>query len=143
MIHAATQAIADYFDTVNIRYDIEERPKHSEVDAGFRGDVLDRALVRFISSDEDMDVSVRVFNYGGFEVTDSNRAAMLRACNTSNNKYRFVKFTVDTDDTINVEYDFPVETDPESIGPVCKEIFHRMMDILDKCYRYFRDANNE
>lgn len=144
MIYPATQAISDFFEEKanqgkRVQFEVSDDERSSEVDVG----ILGHGRVRFISRDNDMDVSVRLFNYGDFRVNESNREGMLRACNRSNNEYRFVKFTVDTDDTINVEYDFPVETDPESIGVVCWEIYKRMEDILDKCYHFFRDADGD
>lgn len=51
-----------------------------------------------------------------------------------------MKFYLDTDGDINVEYDFPVHSPDNSIGEMAFEIFVRMMQILDSEYSIFMKA---
>ena len=86
--------------------------------------------IRFISKDNDNDVSVRVF--GLLRVDDDQMARILPALNELNVKYRFVKFCCDGDGDVNVEYDYPVN----SISPAAsaKEMVIRFTQIIDDAY---------
>lgn len=64
----------------------------------------------------------------------------MEACNALNHKIRYVKFYLDTDGDINVEYDFPVHSPDDGIGEMAFEIFVRMMQILDSEYSIFMKA---
>ena len=57
-----------------------------------------------------------------------------------NLKVRFLKFVMDADGDINVEYDFPVRSGDECIGEMVFEIFVRAMSILDNEYGIFMKA---
>ena len=86
--------------------------------------------IRFISKDNDNDVSVRVF--GLLRVDDDQKARILPALNELNVKYRFVKFCCDGDGDVNVEYDYPVNC----ISPAAsaKEMVIRFTQIIDDAY---------
>ena len=64
----------------------------------------------------------------------------MEACNVLNHKIRYMKFYLDTDGDINVEYDFPVHSPDNGIGEMAFEIFVRMMQILDSEYSIFMKA---
>ena len=86
--------------------------------------------IRFISKDDDNDVSVRVF--GLVRVETEEKPRILAALNELNVKYRFVKFCCDNDGDVNVEYDYPVN----SISPAAsaKEMVIRFTQIIDEAY---------
>ncbi len=152
MMFAATKAIKNHLDHVQFGSDSgileinaweHYEPERSEVDVRVVVRGAGPGTVRFLSYNNNMDVSVRLFNYGRIKVDDNNREAMLRACNRANDEYRFLKFTVDTDDTINVEYDFPFYTDPESVGPLSEEILRKILNICAKTYQYFNNEDDD
>lgn len=60
--------------------------------------------------------------------------------NEYNNKYRFLKFVLDADNDINVEYDLPVSTGDDCLGEMAFEIFIRTIQILDEGYILFVKA---
>lgn len=64
----------------------------------------------------------------------------MEACNMLNHKIRFMKFCLDAEGNINVEYDFPTHSPDEDIGEMAFEIFVRMMQILDSEYSIFMKA---
>ena len=64
----------------------------------------------------------------------------MEACNVLNHKIRYMKFYLDTDGDINVEYDFPVHSPDNGIGEMAFEIFVCMMQILDSEYSIFMKA---
>ena len=86
--------------------------------------------IRFISKDNDNDVSVRVF--GLVRVETEEKPRILAALNELNVKYRFVKFCCDNDGDVNVEYDYPVNC----ISPAAsaKEMVIRFTQIIDDAY---------
>lgn len=72
-------------------------------------------IMRFISRDNGNDVAARIFGL----ITNTpkeKRARVMEACNVLNHKIRYMKFYLDTDGDINVEYDFPVYSPDNGIG---------------------------
>ena len=86
--------------------------------------------IRFINTDDDNDTAVRVF--GLIHVNEDARPRVLKACNAVNRKFRYVKFVLDDDGDVNVEYDFPViGSNPATSA---REMVIRFADIVDKAY---------
>lgn len=86
--------------------------------------------IRFISTDNDNDVAVRVYSL--VSVEESKRANVLTAINKLNRKYRFVKFNMDDDGDVNVEYDYLVN-DPDPSASAM-ELIIRLVKIIDDTY---------
>lgn len=51
-------------------------------------------------------------------VTDDKIGEMMKAIRKCNKRYRFVKFTLDEEQDVNIEYDFPFGIDDASLGKV-------------------------
>ena len=81
----------------------EENEKSSEVWLQFPVKNGGNYRIKFISTDNDNDVAVRVF--GLLRVDDTQKAKILEALNALNVKYRYVKFCCDNDGDVNIEYD--------------------------------------
>lgn len=64
----------------------------------------------------------------------------METCNILNNTMRYVKFYIDDDGDVNVEYDFPCRLSDDCVGEVAYEMFHRLMAILDGEYSIFMRA---
>ena len=86
--------------------------------------------ILFISSDNDNDVSVRVFSL--LSVEEEQQAKVLLAINMLNSKYRFVKFVLDDDGDVNLEYDYLVH-DPDPAASA-EEILYRIVNLVDDVY---------
>lgn len=43
---------------------------------------------------------------------------MMKAIRKCNKRYRFVKFTLDEEQDVNIEYDFPFGIDDASLGKI-------------------------
>ena len=54
--------------------------------------------------------------------------------NSLNAKYRFVKWVLDKDGDIHVEFDMPSGTPPVILGDLALEVFLRMVKIADDAY---------
>ena len=86
--------------------------------------------IRFISTDDDNDVAVRVFSMA--TVDAGQQGKILPVLNKLNAKYRFVKFVMDKDGDINLEYDYLLRCpDPAASA---KEVIIRIVKIVDEAY---------
>ncbi len=127
----ATKAIYDELTKEeNLKVFVEEDEDRSYVWLQFGIKNGGSYRIRFISNDDDNDVSVRV--YGLLSVEGEQKEKVFPALNTLNNKYRFVKFVMDDDGDINIEYDFTVR----SVAPEksAEEIVIRIVKIVDEAY---------
>lgn len=86
--------------------------------------------IRFISRDDDNDVAVRVFGMVTIDEDDWNK--VLPAINKLNAKYRYVKFVLDSDGDVNLEYDYLVRCPDPAVS--AKEIVIRIVKIVDEAY---------
>ena len=108
----------------------EENEKSSEVWLQFPVKNGGNYRIKFISTDNDNDVAVRVF--GLLRVDDTQKAKILETLNALNVKYRYVKFCCDNDGDVNIEYDYPVRSEnPENSA---EEIVIRFVKIIDDAY---------
>lgn len=139
MIYKATRLIQEAMEKEDLHFRVEEGDESSRVLAGFSVKNGPSVRVQFISRDDDNDVAVRLFGLVG-DVAEDKAAAVTAACNECNKKYRFLKFVLDDDHDVNVEYDFPVRSSSDTVGDEACEIFIRIMKIVDECYPEFMKA---
>ena len=131
-MYQATNKIARTFDREGIKYTTNTLSSRSSyVSASFTGDNAKGVDVSFLSSDHANDASVRAFSV--VKLSEAKIPAMILLANQLNNKYRFVKFTVDTDDqALNVDYDFRAKT--HDVGRTAVALFWRFAKIIDEAY---------
>ena len=86
--------------------------------------------IYFISNDDDNDVAVRIF--GLVSVDKSRRISILPVLNNLNNKNRYVKFTLDEDGDINLEYDYNIDCPDPAASAF--EILTRIIHIVNDSY---------
>ncbi len=126
----ATGLIVETFEKNDIKFEVEETSSMEIVCAKFYIDGGPSVSERFISHDDGNDVDVRVTRLI-CKVPEAKRSRVLKACNTLNYKIRHLKFVLDDDGDVNVEYDFPENTPDSGIGEMAVEIFARTMIALD------------
>lgn len=129
----ATQLIVKAFQEKKIRFRVEQLGRQEEIQAGFQVDCGPFVTVRFISLDDDNDVAIRALGIVG-GVPKEKRPRVLEACNEINRDRRFLKFVLDRDGDVNVEYDFLMRADDGCIGEMACEVFAITMHIIDKDY---------
>ena len=134
MLFNATNLISESFDQHGAKYRMNELENASEIEAGFSIKSGPTVLVRFISSSQNNDVAVRVFGLIN-QVPEEKRMAVMEACNRLSEEIRFVKFCMNSNGDVNVEYDFLTNVSDDCIGECCFEIFARLMSILDQRYQ--------
>ena len=132
-MYHATDVIAKTFQEKGLKFRTREAGQLSMVEAGFDGKVVQNVIIRFISSDNDNDVSVRSTDIARYP--EDKLAMGYKRCNAINHKYRFLKFVMDDNGNVNAQFDFPQETSDECLGMMAREIFIRSMNIIDESYR--------
>lgn len=128
-IHLLTEA----FDAHELKYQVFEQGQIQDIRVPFginNGPFVD---VRYISFNRGNDIAVRVMNLAN-KVPQETRMKVLEAINLLNNKYRFIKFNMDPENNVHVEYDFPTCSGDESLGEMGFEVFVRIMQILNDGY---------
>lgn len=135
----ATNLIAETFEERGVKFDVVSHHGIEQLLAGFSVDCGPNVIMRFISRDNDNDVAAGIFGLITNTPTEK-RARVMEACNVLNHKIRYMKFYLDTDGDINVEYDFPMHSPDNGIGEMAFEIFARMMHILKSEYSIFMKA---
>ena len=130
MIYQATREIERAMKAQDLHCSIHETSSSSIVEVGFNGKVAKKMTIRFISRDDDNDFAARCFAI--VNVPEDKLTKLRRVVNGLNNEYRFLKFIIDEDNDLNLEFDFPVKG--ESVGPAAVEILIRTSNILDDCY---------
>ena len=93
--------------------------------------------MRFFFSADGTQVSLRIFGF--VPVRQEIFSRMLLRCNTMNNRYSWVKFTVDADMDLNLEADFLIT--PETAGHICAEMLCRVASVAHDAYPYLVCSN--
>lgn len=135
----AINLIAKTFEKRGVKFDVVRHHGSEQLLAGFPVDSGPNVIMRFISNDNDNDVAARIFGLIS-NTPKEKRVRVMEACNVLNHKIRYMKFCLDTDGGINVEYDLPVHSSDDCIGEMAFEIFVRTMQILDSKYSIFMKA---
>lgn len=117
-------------NTAGLKVFTEETDRSSQVWLQFGIKNGGSYRIRFISRDDDNDVAVRI--YGLVTVEEENRAKVLPALNKLNGRFRYVKFAMDDDGEIDLEYDYLVRC-PNPVASA-EEIVIRMVKIVDEAY---------
>lgn len=129
----ATNHIAEAFEAHEVKYRVVNMHGQEEVQAGFPVDNGPLVIMKFISTDNDNDIAVRVYGLLR-DISEEKHDQVLRACNSLNRKVRYLKFDLDDDGDVNAEYDFLQKSGDSNIGEMAFEIFIRTMSILDSEY---------
>lgn len=135
----ATNRIVETFERNDLKFHVTNVNGREQVLAGFSVDNGPNVVMKFISRDDDNDVAARIFGLVS-NTPKEKRFRVMEACNILNRKIRYLKFYLDIDGDINVEYDFPLRSSDDCIGEMAFEIFIRTMKILDAEYEIFIKA---
>lgn len=130
MIYNATREIEKEFQAADLNYTVEETEKLSFLQAGLVSKQGIPAPMRFLSADDDNDVAIRVCPVA--RVPEDKKPQMLELINDFHNRFRYIRFYLDSDNDLTASYDLPVKA--ESIGESAVEIFARFSQILDTVY---------
>ena len=131
MIHKMTDAIYDTLKNKSgFKVFAEECGPASNVWLQFATDNNTPYQIRFISTDDNNDVAVRVF--GLLKVENSLSDKVLPLINRLNAAYRFVKFVLDNEGNVNLEFDY-LYCCPNPAASA-EEIVMRIVKIIEEAY---------
>ncbi len=117
-----------YMDANGIKYtDRDERA----VRVAYTGDNLKTIPVMVIFNEDDRGVvALRCWEIA--DVPAEKFVDILTICNELNNKYRWVKFSIDKDNALVASLDAYI--DETTCGEECSELVRRMIGIVDEAY---------
>ncbi len=131
-MNASAKAYIDTLESKGLKYDVDERDDAIIVSCGMQAKNTS-VRVRAIIDDDGTHVGIRC--YGFASVPENKFANALLTCNDCNNKYRWVKFVIDSDLDVNAEDDAIVS--PDTAGDEIFELLLRMIGIVDDVYPEF------
>ena len=138
-IYKATNLITEAFDKHRIKYDVITVGGSEQILAGIAIDCGPSAFMRFISTSDDNNIAIRI-PYIISKVPDNRCGRVLEACNLLNTDCRYIKFCLDEDKDVSVEFDFLKSIPDEALGEMAVEVFLRAYSILNREYKIFMDA---
>ncbi len=131
MIHNATKLIEAKFRSEGLKVQIEDAGEISAVLCGLGG--KNCALrVNWLSLGEENDAKMLSAPIARFP--EEKRDAGYRLANDLNVRYRFVRWVIDPDGDLHVEYDLPTGTPSVVLGEAAFEITVRALKIVDETY---------
>lgn len=137
MLYKMTKAIYEELkkdDNLKVFTEELEKSSHVWLQFGIKNGPSYR--IRFISRDDDNDVAVRVFAL--LHVEENMQSKVLPVINDLNCRFRYVKFSMDKDGDVNLDYDYLVRDPNPAVS--AREILIRITDIVDKAYPEFMRA---
>ena len=113
-----------------LKVNIRENDSTSEVWLKFSVGDGHLYTIRFISTDDENDVAIRVFSL--LTAAPSQRLSILPVINNLNCRNRYYKFILDANGNINLQYDFNTSCpDPAASA---KEMIKRVVKIVNESY---------
>lgn len=125
----AVQQIRDAFGKANIKYRVNHFGDQWEVVVPVSGK-QSQFDIKFLCKDSGGAVAVRVFSLAHIE--DSKLAQVYPLLNKFQGTYRFLRFTLDKDNDLKLEYDMTIST--PNVGEASVELVIRTMNIVDDLY---------
>lgn len=130
-VHPAIAAIKKAFDEADIHSAVSQWNERWELVAGISGK-HSSYQIKYICHGNGNAVAIRVFGLAHFP--KGREQAAYRLLNGLQSEYRYLKFTLDEDNDVRLEYDLPQDTDLESVGAIGREMLLRIMRMIDEFY---------
>ena len=124
--HKILKLFASYMDMKDIKYSINEERDLITVDF-VNGDHYEKIRVSFFADEDGDSVAVRSFSLRQY--TARQLADAYEFCNRMNNKYRWLRFYIDSDMELTAAIDAVVT--PSTAGAECFELLARTVNIVD------------
>lgn len=129
-MYAAIQQIKDAFDKADLKNGVDQVGNNWVLKAGINGKASTYMFLFIKTEESGNDVAVRIFNLVRYPNGPTDQA--YETLNRLQAKYRHIRFVLQDDGNVNVEYDFP--TCYKNIGQGAIEILVRLSSVLDDCY---------
>lgn len=129
-MYKAIAEIHRAFDKAGIKHKVDQLGDHWIIQTGMTGKGSTYQFLFIKTDDTGNDVAVRIFKLVNFPKHKTAAAHVL--LNSLQQEYRYLRFVLDKDGDVNVEYDFPAAYSP--LGEGALEMVLRITTILDECY---------
>lgn len=129
----STQQFIQLLDEKGTKYTVGSPTENGKdtMTVSYGGDNMPSIRCSFFFDKDSEGVAIRVFNI--VKVPENKVNAMFPVVNALNNRFRFAKFCLDTNDnTVQAEIDGAFRS--HDVGEVVRELMVRMVDICDKAY---------
>lgn len=123
------EIVKEFFGAEGINF--RERDDGRSITVPFTGENLKTIPVNLLF-DPDGEHIVMADCWDVVKVAENKVEKAYALCNELNEKFRWVKFYVDSDRDIRVQLDAIMSED--NAGDVCREIVYRMVNIIDGAY---------
>lgn len=137
--YKATNLIAETFTARDIKFDVVNIDNLEILQAGFPINCGPSVIVRFISKGNGNDVTVSILGLVA-NIPQDKRVRVMEACNLLNRTVRYLKFFVDTNGALDIDYDLPLLSHDACVGEMAFELFFRIIRALDSEYGLFMKA---
>lgn len=130
---ASTKQFIELLDAKGTKYTMGTPTKSGKdtMTISYRGDNMDSIRCNLFFDTDCESVALRVFDI--VKVPEGKLASMFSVVNGLNNRFRFAKFCIDTDDnTIQAEIDGAFRS--QDAGEVSRELLLRIINICDEAY---------
>ena len=129
-MYKAIAEVHKAFDKAGIKHKVDQIGDHWMINTGMTGKFSTYQFLFIKTDDTGNDIAMRIFKLVNFP--KHKAAAALTVLNSLQQEYRYLRFVLDDDGDVNVEYDFPAAYSP--IGDGALEMVLRTTNILDECY---------
>lgn len=129
----STREFIRTLEEAEVKYTVGEPTENGKdkLIISFGGDNMETIRCILVFDTDNEAVAIRVFNI--VKIPSEKIAKMFITVNSLNNRYRYGKFCIDTNDnTVQMEMDAAFRAG--SVGPVCLEILMHSVSICDKAY---------
>lgn len=127
---ATIQDIKQAFDKASLKYNINHVGDQWELVAGINGKANTYQIKYICKETAKGDVAMRVFRLTHF--SQDRWDSIYPVLQQFQRKYRYLKFNLDKDGDVNLEYDFPLCT--TNTGACAVELLIRTMKMVDDIY---------
>lgn len=128
--HPAIADIKQTFDKANLNNKVIHAGSQWELHASISGKANSYVLKYIMKETGKGDLALRIFKLAN--VPENRRMNVYPVLNSLQRQYRFVRFNLDSDGDVNLEYDLPNCT--TGIGGIALEMLLRIMKIVDDIY---------
>lgn len=135
----ATGLIVEEFTKAELKFQVDGDEERETILIGFPINCGPNVIVRYICTGNRNDVAARVFGLLT-GIPEEKRNRVMQACNILSGKIRYLKFYLDRDGDVNVEYDFPELLPDSCVGKIAVESFRIFRIVLNMEYAIFPKA---
>lgn len=128
-MNPVAQSVCDFFDLKGMNYTVL---KDDVIEVVYTGASMPRIHMVLTFDEDGKTISIHSYSIAKPKDDVISKAKAYAICNAFNQKWRWFKFYLDTDDEFTTSVDAII--DPYTAGEECYELIQRMVKVIDKSY---------